>query len=154
MLSSMATVGLGFDEKWYTDIVSDSVGVFYMTFWTYFQTLWVLKKAKLKGQEPIKVSLAEHTQNKYKIDFKRQLTQSLFHRMGSTDTDDGKTATSGSPRAESPRADSPSHFGKMGRLYFNIINEESSFSLFCLHRMHFISLSLSLTTFQSIILRM
>ena len=138
MFLVFVAVGLNFDDKWYTDIAADSIGVFYMTFLSYFQTLWVLRKCQLKGSKPIKVSLTEHTKEKYKITFARQVTRDIFIRMSSKepetapgDAGDLDHCDSNSSAPSSPRK--RDHFGKMGKLYFNIINEESGFSLFCLH---------------------
>merc|ERR1719242_1156632 len=114
-----------------------------MTFSSYFQTFYVLRKCKLKGKEPIKVSLADYTQDKFKITFKRQLTgipaAGVFLRMSSKETsketgdelDTPTSVQSADSKPASPRLSST--YGKMGKLYFSIINEESGFSLFCLH---------------------
>merc|ERR1719242_174589 len=114
-----------------------------MTFFSYFQTFYVLRKCKLKGKDPIKVSLTDYTQEKLKITFKRQFTapRDVFIRMHSKDHEPSPTSlsradsTAGSPRSQtgSPTSQLGDEYGKMGKLYFNIINEEKGFSLFCLH---------------------
>merc|ERR1719242_1172489 len=106
-----------------------------MTFSSYFQTFYVLRKCKLKGKDPIKVSLADYTQDKFKITFKRQLTgisPGVFLRMSSKEPEAEQDLPKSVQSADSLKAGSPrsSTYGKMGKLYFNIINERVGFHCF------------------------
>eukprot|EP01084_Bolivina_argentea_P118658 210487_1 len=105
-IAIIITTILSFDKKWYTDLISDSIGVWYSLFFTIIQTLLVLKKCKLLGEKPIKISLTTHTQQKYSINFKSENNNNMSNEYS---------------------------VNSVMKRYFQTMNEEAQFALFCLH---------------------
>lgn len=123
LIATITSTVLNLEDKWYTDLISDNVGVVYSLLFTIIQTLVVLKKCRLLGQEPMKISLADHTKQKFKINFKSML--SLGDNIDLTDENNLAVNIQGRERKYSANS-------VMTR-YFKTVNEEEQFALFCKH---------------------